>query len=125
MPSPSTAGARVADFNNDGRLDLVVLVLGGKAELWQNETAPSRRWLTLRLVGTRSNRDGIGARVIVGNQHHTMSTAAGYASSSHAGIHFGLNTAPDVVRVEVVWPSGTRQVVEQAKTNQLLEIREQ
>ena len=47
----------------------------------------------MRLVGTKSNRDGIGARVIVGNQVRTMTTAAGYASSSHAGVHFGLGTA--------------------------------
>jgi hypothetical protein len=118
-------GCGVADFNNDGRLDVVVLVLGGKAELWQNDTAPGRRWLTLRLVGTRSNRDGIGARVTVGNQRRTMTTAVGYASSSHAGIHFGLNAAPDVVRVEVLWPSGLQQIVEQVKTNQVVEIREQ
>ena len=118
-------GCAVADFNNDGRLDLVVLVLGGKAELWQNDTAPGRRWLTLRLVGTRSNRDGIGARVTVGSQRRTMTTAMGYASSSHAGIHFGLSGAPDVVRVEVLWPSGLQQIVEHAKTNQVVEIREQ
>ena len=54
-----------------------------------------------------------------------MTTAMGYASSSHAGIHFGLNGAPDVVLVEVLWPSGLQQIVEHAKTNQVVEIREQ
>ena len=83
-------GCGVADFNGDGRLDLVVLALGARAELWQNESAPANRWLIVRLVGTKSNRDGIGARVIVGNQVRTMTTAVGYASSSHAGLHFGL-----------------------------------
>ncbi len=69
-------GCGVADFNNDGRLDLAVLVLGARPELWQNGAASDRRWLIVRLVGTKSNRDGIGARVIVGNQVRTMTTAA-------------------------------------------------
>ena len=117
-------GCGVADFNGDGRLDLAVLVLGARPELWQNEGASDRRWLIVRLVGTKSNRDGIGARVIVGNQVRTMTTAVGYASSSHAGVHFGLGTTTEVDRVEVHWPSGTRQIVEKVKTNQVIEIKE-
>ena len=117
-------GCGVADFNGDGRLDLAVLVLGARPELWQNESAPGNRWLIVRLVGTKSNRDGIGARVSVGNQIRTMTTALGYASSSHAGAHFGLGSGADSVRIEVQWPSGARQIVENVKTNQVLEIRE-
>jgi hypothetical protein len=117
-------GCGVADFNGDGRLDLVVLVLGARAELWQNDSASGNRWLMVRLVGTKSNRDGIGARVSVGNQVRTMTTALGYASSSHAGVHFGLGSGTDSVRIEVQWPSGTRQIVENVKTNQVVEIKE-
>jgi hypothetical protein len=117
-------GCGVADFNADGRLDLAVLTLGTRAELWQNESAPDSRWLIVRLTGTKGNRDGIGARVVVGNQVRTMTTAAGYASSSHAGLHFGLGTASEPVRVEIQWPSGTRQVVEGVKTNQVVEVTE-
>jgi hypothetical protein len=123
--SATHRGCGVADFDGDGRLDLVVLVLGGPAELWKNESAPDRRWLIVRLVGTKSNRDGIGARVTVGKQVRTMTTAMGYASSSHTGLHFGLGAATDIDRVEVQWPSGIKQVVEHVKTNQVLEIREQ
>jgi enediyne biosynthesis protein E4 len=122
--SATHRGCGVADFDGDGRLDLVVLVLGGPAELWKNESAPDRRWLVVRLVGTKSNRDGIGARVSVGKQVRTMTTAMGYASSSHAGLHFGLGAATEIDRVEVQWPSGIKQVVEHVKTNQVLEIRE-
>ncbi len=118
-------GCGVADFDGDGRQDLVVLVLGANAELWHNETAASNRWLTIKLVGTKSNRDGIGARVTVGQQVRTMTTAIGYASSSHAGLHFGLGTSMDSARVEIQWPSGTRQVVDGVKTNQVVEIKEQ
>jgi enediyne biosynthesis protein E4 len=117
-------GCGVADFDGDGRLDVVVLALGSRAELWRNETEAAGDWLIVRLIGTRTNRDGIGARVHVGDQVRTMSTAAGYASSSHAGAHFGLGPASGPVRVTVQWPSGIRQVVADVKPNQVVEIRE-
>ena len=116
-------GCGTADFDGDGRLDFVVLSLGSPAELWVNDTASDNHWLTVRLVGSRSNRDGIGARVIAGNQVRTMTTAAGYASSSHTGVHFGLGSA-EQVQVEIHWPSGTRQVIENVKANQVVDIRE-
>jgi len=118
-------GCGVADFDGDGRVDMVVLVLGANAELWHNESNTADRWLNVKLVGAKSNRDGIGARVIVGKQVRTMTTAIGYASSSHAGLHFGLGTTADPVRIEIQWPSGTRQVVDAVKTNQVIEIKEQ
>ena len=117
-------GCGVADFNADGRLDFVVLSLGSEAELWRNDSAPSAPWLIVRLAGTKSNRDGIGARVIVGNQVRTMTTAMGYASSSHAGLHFGLGSAAGPVRVEVQWPSGVTQVLENVEVNRVLEVVE-
>jgi hypothetical protein len=94
-------------------------------ELWENDGAGDSQWLIVRLVGSKSNRDGIGARVKVGNQVRTMTTSMGYASSSHAGLHFGLGKSPGPVRVEVEWPSGQRQIVDDVKMNQVLEIREQ
>ncbi len=118
-------GCGVADFDGDGRLDVVVLTLGEPAELWQNQTAASAHWLTIHLVGTKSNRDGIGARVSVGDQVRTMTTAVGYASSSDAGVHFGLGEAGTVPRVAVQWPSGARQVVQDVKVDSVVEVREE
>ena len=117
-------GCAVADFDADGRQDIVVLALGSPAELWHNESGPANRWLTVRLAGTKSNRDGIGARVTVGNQVRTMTTAMGYASSAHAGMHFGLGSAGTPVTVEVQWPSGVKQRLDGVKPNQMIEIRE-
>jgi hypothetical protein len=117
-------GCGIADLNGDGRLDAVVLVAGGPAEVWQNDSAPDRHWLIVRLAGTRSNRDGIGARVTVGRQTRTMTTSIGYASSSHAGLHFGLGAQTEVDRIDVDWPSGTHQTLEHVKANQVLVMEE-
>jgi hypothetical protein len=118
-------GCGVADFDSDGRLDVVVLTLGAPAELWQNLTAATNHWLVVRLIGSKSNRDGVGATVTIGNQVRTMTTTMGYASSSHADLQFGLGRMSHPVRVEVEWPSGVKQFVAEVKADRVIEIREQ
>jgi enediyne biosynthesis protein E4 len=118
-------GCGIADVDADGRLDIIVLLLGEGAELWRNESGADSAWLNVKLVGVRSNRDGIGARVRVAGQLLTMSTTSGYASSSHAGLHFGLGAAAGPVTVRIEWPSGVTQTVTDVKPNQRIEIREQ
>ncbi len=117
-------GCALADFDADGRMDIVVSALGAPAELWMNRTEPAGNWIVLRLTGTASNRDGIGALVAIGGQTRTMTTSAGYASSSHAGVHFGVGGAKTIDRIEIRWPSGRRQVLEQVPVNQVLDVRE-
>jgi len=116
-------GAAFADFNRDGRVDGAVSVIGGRAELWENTTPSDNTWLEVQLAGTRSNHDGIGARVRVGDQYNLMTANSGYASSSLTPVHFGTRKATQV-DVEIDWPSGTRQVLNGVRTNQVLRARE-
>ena len=85
---------------------------------------PAGNWIALDLVGTVSNRDGLGARVKVRDQTRWMKSAAGYASSSLRPIHFGLGDRTAPVTVDVVWPSGQGQTVESVPLNQFTVIRE-
>lgn len=117
-------GAAVADFDGDGKLDVVVTALGAPAELWRNMSTGDNTWLALKLVGTRSNRDGIGARISIGDQWNHMTVNAGYASSTNGPVHFGTGSRRTVDRVAISWPSGARQVLRQVRTNQVLEVRE-
>ena len=117
-------GSAFADFDNDGKIDVVVTALGEPAELWQNVSPDVNRWLILKLTGTRSNRDGIGAKVRLGDQSNHVTTAVGYASSSSQGVHFGTGKLEKIDRIEIRWPSGTVQVLRNVATNQVLEVHE-
>jgi len=125
-------GAGFADFDGDGRIDVVVSALQGPAELWWNRSPASGHWLAVRLIGTKSNRDGIGAAVRVTavadprwrQQYDHMTTAVGYASSSCGPVHFGLGAARSVDELEIRWPSGTVQVLKDVTADQILAVRE-
>jgi hypothetical protein len=117
-------GAAFADFNRDGKIDVVVTALGELPELWENVTPTDNTWLVFKLSGTKSNRDGIGARIRIADQSNHMTSAVGYASSSHFGVHFGTARLKEVPRVEIRWPSGVRQVLANVRTNQILHVRE-
>jgi enediyne biosynthesis protein E4 len=117
-------GCAFADFDNDGKIDAVVSSLQDPAELWQNVSPRQNSWIILKLIGTKSNRDGIGARVRIGKQYNHMTSAVGYASSTHFGVHFGLGRISKVDAVEIRWPSGIVQTLRDVAPNQRLEIRE-
>jgi hypothetical protein len=80
-------------------------------------------WLTITLRGTRSNRDGLGARVLVNGQTRFATTAGSYESANDKRLHFGLGTAK-TAKAEVFWPSGTHQILNDVPADQFLEIRE-
>ena len=117
-------GCAFADFNNDGKIDVVVASLQDRAELWENISPDPNHWIILKLTGTKSNRDGIGARVRIDKQWNHMTSACGYASSSHFGVHFGLGTVEKIPSIEIKWPSGIVQVLQDVNANQILQVRE-
>jgi hypothetical protein len=86
------------------------------------------RWLAIRTVGTKSNRDGMGAEITLttpsGVRHSHVNTAVGYGGASDVRVHFGLGKDETVTRLEVRWPSGIVQVLENAASNQLLVVTE-
>jgi hypothetical protein len=78
----------------------------------------------VKLVGERSNRDGMGARIRIGNQWNHMTTAVSYASSSDFGVHFGLGATKLIAKIEIRWPSGVMQVLKDVNADQVLEVHE-
>ena len=117
-------GIGVGDFDGDGRLDLVITALGERPQLLHNLSSRENSWLTVRLVGQVSNRQGIGTRIRVGTQIEHMTTSVGYASSSDFGVHFGVGVARTLDRLEVLWPSGVTQVLEQVAANRTMTVTE-
>ncbi|MHB1701853.1 MAG: CRTAC1 family protein [Acidobacteriaceae bacterium] len=121
-------GLAVGDMDNDGRIDAVVTTNGGAVHVLHNETATANHWLTLRLVGHKSNRDGIGAVVKVttskGAQYVMVSTTGSYLSSSDKRAHFGLGADASAKEVEIHWPSGIVQKMEQVAGGRILTVDE-
>ena len=115
-------GAAFGDLNNDGWQDVVVSTLGGEPLVLMNRGGAGH-WLNITLRGTRSNRDGLGARVVVNGQTRIATTSGSYVSASDKRLHFGLGPA-ETAKVEVYWPSGAHQTLEGVKANQFLEIKE-
>jgi len=121
-------GAAFGDLNNDGKIDAVVTVLNGSPEIWMNRSSDHNHWISLNLVGVKSNRDGLGTKVKIttnlGSQYNQATTAVSYNSSSDKRVHFGLGSVAVVDSVELAWPSGTCQVLKNIKADQVLTVTE-
>ena len=121
--SPVAArGAAFGDLNNDGWQDVVMTVLGEQPQVFVNPRG-KQHWLVVKLRGTRSNRDGLGARVRVNGQTRFATTAGSYLSASDKRLHFGLGAA-QAARIEIAWPSGVRQTLNDVHADQFLEVVE-
>ena len=128
QPPKRHRGAGFGDLNGDGRIDIVVSALKAPAEIWINESPGGNHWLELDLVGTRSNRDAVGAVVKVvtaaGVQYNHVATGMGYGSASAGPLHFGLGDAEAAELVEIRWPSGLVQRLRSVPADQVLRVRE-
>jgi hypothetical protein len=124
-------GACFADDDNDGYIDGFIMVLGGKGILLHNNPPPvgqRNHWLTLKLVGTKSNRDGYGARLeaVAGDlrQYGEAVSENGYLSQGDPRPHFGLGPHTEVDLLTITWPSGIVQRLEHVKADQILTVTE-
>lgn len=124
-------GAAFGDFDNDGRVDIVVSVINGPAKVFHNVSGGGNHWLAVKLVGTsnNSNRDGLGAEVLVTLPNGTKlynhaTTSVGYASSSEPVVRFGLGKFDVAQRIDVRWPNGISQQISTVKADRVVTIRE-
>ena len=121
-------GAAFGDFNNDGKIDIVVTVLNGPPQLLMNRSRNQNHWIILKLVGTKSNRDGLGTKIRIttahASQYNQATTAVGYNSSSDKRVHFGLGESTVIDSIELLWPSGITQTLNKVKADQVLTVRE-
>ena len=122
-------GLAYGDLDNDGRMDLVVTALGGPVRVFRNVTETRNHWILLKLVGTKSNRMGIGAQIRVTTDdgrklYNEATTSTGYAASSDPRVHFGLGGSRVIREIEIRWPSGTRQLLHDVTADRVVEVTE-
>ena len=117
-------GCAFGDFDGDGRIDIVATSMDLNAELWMNQSPNSGHWLDIALRGVKSNRDGVGARIKVetkaGVQYNHQTSSVCFASSSLGPVHFGLGVETIATRIEITWPSGIVQSLENVAGDRII-----
>jgi hypothetical protein len=121
-------GAAFGDYDNDGDVDVFVTNNGSRATLLRNDGGNRNHWITIKAVGTKSNRNGIGARINLSaggvRQMKEVKNSGSYCSAGDLRVHFGLGKAAKVDSLEIRWPSGIVQKLANIKANQFLTVRE-
>jgi hypothetical protein len=124
----SSRGMATADFWNDGRVSAVINNIDGTPMLLVNKAGNNNNWLGIVTLGTRSNRDGIGAHVAVYAGGHRwvqeVRSGSSYLSSSDLRLHFGIQSASQIERIEVLWPDGEGEVFKAAGVNRFIPLIE-
>jgi enediyne biosynthesis protein E4 len=123
----SSRGAAVGDLDNDGSLEIVANNMSDTPSLLKNR-GEKKNWVLIKTVGTKSNRNGIGARVTVVTgslkQMDEVRSGGSYVSQNDLRLHFGIGDAKKIDRAEVLWPNGTREALENLKVNQIVALEE-
>jgi hypothetical protein len=118
----------LADLWNRGVLDVVVANMNNKLLVYKNEVDPANHWIGFELEGTQSNRSAIGAIVTLywngQKQAQVISGGIGFCSQNQRRVHFGIGRNTSVDRVEINWPSGSRQVINDPEIGQIHKVRE-
>jgi len=121
-------GAAFGDFDNDGRVDVLVNNNGGQAELLHNESSPKNHWIGLRLKGRTGSREGVGARVELQagavRQMREVSGAGSYLSANDQRVVFGIAQQTNVDQILIEWPSGRKQTILRPVVNRYHEVQE-
>jgi len=121
-------GVAVADFDNDGRLDMYVANANGEPFLYRNTMEGTGHWTEFVLAGTKSNKSAVGAQVRITaggrTQLRFVDGGNGFASQGSSRIHAGLATATTIEKVEIRWPSGERQTFENIPADRIMRITE-
>jgi enediyne biosynthesis protein E4 len=121
-------GACFGDYDNDGDIDGYIVNLNDRGAFLRNNKGNQNNWITLNLIGTTSNRDGIGARIKVTSGGTVLTnqkkSTTGYLSQNDPRMHFGLAKNDMIEKIEIKWPSGKIQLLENIKANQILTIKE-
>jgi hypothetical protein len=124
----SSRGAAFGDYDDDGDVDVLVINMNDRPTLLRNDTPAANHWITLRLIGSKSNRDAIGARVRIdaGKRRQTTFVRGdgSYMSHSDTRAHFGLAEATRVDRIEIKWPSGVVETATGLAANRFYVARE-
>ncbi len=121
-------GACFADYDSDGKVDSYLVNLGAEGTLLHNVSTDTGHWIEIKLVGTKSNRDGIGARIeiMAGDKRQTAERVAssGYLSQNDGRVHFGLGAAKTIDKLTVRWPSGIVQTLNEEPVDRVLTVQE-
>jgi hypothetical protein len=128
-PTGYQRGSAGGDLNGDGFPDLVVTSLGKKPRILLNSGGNGHHWLWLDLVGRKSNRDAIGARVTLTTAsgrtlRNHVAPSGGFLSSSDRRLHFGLGAESEIRSLQIRWPSGKTQTLERVKADRVLRVEE-